>query len=100
MAKPAWKQWHEGGTHEKASRERGFPFGGGKTHTLITLYPLVNDPKTLPDLPAVREFKEAIGGEPPRARVAALCFDKLDVEKGMETRSPSGDTRWLKHAGG
>jgi len=84
------------GKNEKAIRQLALPYGGGKTHTLITLYHLVNDPKKLPDLPAVREFKEAIGGEPPRARVAALCFDKLDVEKGMEIRSPSGDTRWLK----
>ncbi len=33
---------------------------------------------------------------PPKARVAALCADKLDVEKGMEVRSPCGETRWLK----
>lgn len=85
------------GKNEKAVRQLALPFGGGKTHTLITLYHLVNDPKNLPDLPAVREFKEAIGVELPRARVAALPFDKLDVEKGMEVRSPSGETKWLKH---
>jgi hypothetical protein len=28
--------------------------------------------------------------------VAGLCFDKLDVEKGMEVRSPDGKTRTLK----
>ena len=84
------------GKSEKAVRQLALPYGGGKTHTLITLYHLVSDPKKLPDLPAVREFKEAFGGEPPNARVAALCFDKLDVEKGMEVRSPSGETRWMK----
>lgn len=71
--------------------------GNDKTHTLITLYHLVNDPKKLPDLPAVREFKEAFGGEPPRTRVAALCFDKIDPNKGTEAISPSGEKRWLKH---
>lgn len=84
------------GKNEKAVRQLALPFGGGKTHTLITLYHLVNDPQKLPDLPAVREFREAIGVELPRARVAALPFDKLDVEKGMEVKSPSGEARWLK----
>ncbi len=85
------------GKSEKAVRQLALPYGGGKTHTLITLYHLVNDPKKLPDLPATREFKEAFGGEPPRARVSALCFDKLDVEQGMEAISPTGEKRWLKH---
>lgn len=84
------------GKNEKAVRQLALPFGGGKTHTLITLYHLVNDPKKLPDLPSVCEFREAIGVELPRARVAALPFDKLDVEKGMEVKSPSGESRWLK----
>jgi len=30
----------------------------------------------------------------PPARVAALAFDKLDVEKGMEARGPQGELRW------
>ena len=29
-------------------------------------------------------------------RVAALPFDKLDVEKGMEISDPVGNVRWLK----
>ena len=33
---------------------------GGETHTLITLRHLVSDPATLPDLPAVAEFRQAI----------------------------------------
>jgi hypothetical protein len=84
------------GKNEKAVRQLALPYGGGKTHTLITLYHLVGDPKKLPDLPAVREFREAFGVEPPRSRVAALCFDKLDVERGMEAKSPTGEKRWLK----
>ena len=85
------------GKNDKAVRQLALPYGGGKTHTLITLYHLVNDPQKLPDLPAVREFKEAFGIEPPRTRVAALCFDKIDPKLGTEAISPSGEKRWLQH---
>jgi hypothetical protein len=83
--------------NDKAVRQLELTYGGGKTHTLITLLHLVHDPDSLPDLPAVHEFTQAIGQRPPKARVAGLCFDKLDVEKGMEVRSPAGKTRRLKH---
>ena len=80
------------GKNDKAVRQLELTYGGGKTHTLITLLHLVHDPDNLPDLPAVHEFIQAIGQKPPKARVAGLCFDKLDVEKGMEVRSPDGKT--------
>jgi hypothetical protein len=83
--------------NDKAVRQLELTYGGGKTHTLITLFQLHNDPDSLPDLPAVAEFVQAIGHQPPKARVAGLCFDKLDVEKGMEVRSPQGKTKRLKH---
>ncbi len=83
--------------NDKAVRQLELTYGGGKTHTLITLYHLVQDPDNLPDLPAVHEFIQAIGQKPAKARVAGLCFDKLDVEKGMDVRSPAGKTRRLKH---
>ena len=85
------------GKNDKAVRQLELTYGGGKTHTLITLLHMARDPAALPKLPAVEEFKEAIGVEPPKCRVAALCFDKLDVEKGMEVRDPDGDVRWLRH---
>lgn len=85
------------GKSEKAVRQLELTYGGGKTHTLITLYHLTRDPATLPDLPAVKEFVEHAGITPPKARIAVLPFDKLDVEKGMEVRAPGGETRWLKH---
>ncbi|XYI02071.1 DUF499 domain-containing protein [Sorangium sp. So ce1128] len=85
------------GKSEKAIRQLELTYGGGKTHTLITLFHLVHDPAALPDLPAVREFTHHVGFTPPRARVAVLPFDKLDVEKGMEVRAPDGAVRWLKH---
>src|SRR3989304_1439247 len=68
------------GENDKAVRQLELTYGGGKTHTLITLWHLVTDPANLPKLPAV----------------AGLCFDKLDVEKGMEVRSPGGKVRTLK----
>ena len=84
------------GKNDKAIRQLELTYGGGKTHTLITMFHLVNDPENLPNLPAVQEFVQHIGIALPQARVAALCFDKLDVEKGMEVRGPDGSLRWLK----
>jgi hypothetical protein len=83
--------------NDKAVRQLELTYGGGKTHTLITLHHLADDPDALPDLPAVEEFRAAVGRPLPKARVASLCFEKLDVEKGMEVRGPDGKTRWLKH---
>ena len=84
------------GKNDKAIRQLELTYGGGKTHTLIAMFHLANDPENLPDLPAVKEFVQHIGIALPKARVAALCFDKLDVEKGMEVRGPDGSLRWLK----
>ena len=86
------------GKNDKAVRQLELTYGGGKTHSLITLYHLVNEPAHLPDLPAVQEFRQHAGGAvPSKARVAVLAFDKLDLEKGMEVRAPDGSTRWLRH---
>ena len=85
------------GRSDKAYRKLLVNYGGGKTHTLITLRHLVHDPDGLPDLPAIQEFKAHIGFQPPRARVAALCFDKIDMEKGIDTPGPDGVLRMLKH---
>jgi len=85
------------GKNDRAVRQLELTYGGGKTHALITLYHLVNDPDHLPNLPSVQEFRQHAGGiVPPKARVAVLPFDKLDVEKGMEVHSPSGEGRWLR----
>ncbi|MBI5116394.1 DUF499 domain-containing protein [Candidatus Poribacteria bacterium] len=87
-------------------RQLELTYGGGKTHTLIALRHLVHEPASLPDLPAVAEFIQEIGPacvagatgrqQPPKCRVAGLCFDKLDVEKGMDVSSPARETRTLK----
>lgn len=85
------------GKNDKAVRQLELTYGGGKTHTLITLRHIVYDPEALPKLPAVEEFVQEIGIKPPKCRVAGLCFDKLDVEKGMDVRAPDGKTRTLKN---
>ncbi|MYI99696.1 MAG: ATP-binding protein [Gemmatimonadetes bacterium] len=85
------------GQSDKAYRKLAVNYGGGKTHTLIALRHLVNEPDGLPDLPAVHEFKAHIGAGIPKARVAALCFDKIDLEKGVETPAPDGSIRMLRH---
>ena len=81
----------------KAIRQLALTYGGGKTHTLVALRHLFHRPSELPDDPAVKQFEARIGGAPPAARVAALCFDKIDVEKGLETLGPAGERRWLLH---
>ena len=85
------------GKSDKAYRRLAVNYGGGKTHTLIALRHLVHDPGELPDLPAVREFEAHIGFKAPRARVAALCFDKIDIEIGVETPGPDGKLRKLRY---
>ena len=85
------------GQSDRAYRQLSTSYGGGKTHTLITLKHLVHDPEGLPELPAIREFEAHIGFSPPKARVAALCFDKIDIEKGIETYCPDGELRMLRH---
>jgi predicted AAA+ superfamily ATPase len=73
-------------------------FGGGKTHSLITLVHLVRDPANLPDIPAVAQFKAhcALEAGLPKARVASVVFDRLDAEKGMEVASPDGSEATFK----
>ena len=85
------------GRNTKAVRQLELTYGGGKTHTLVALRHLAHDPESLPELPAVEQFRSDVGAALPAARVAALAFDKLDVEKGMEVRGPAGELRWLKH---
>ena len=79
------------GRSNRAVRQLELTYGGGKTHALIALYHLVEASGNLPDLPAVDEFCEHIGQQPPEARVATLTFDKLDAERGMLVVDPDGN---------
>ncbi len=83
------------GKNDKAVRQIELTYGGGKTHTLITLRHLVHEPEKLPDIPAVNEFQQTVDIALPKSRVAALCFDKIDAEAGCDVRAPDGKTRRL-----
>jgi hypothetical protein len=84
------------GKGNKAVHQINVTFGGGKTHALIALFHLANEPENLPPLEAVIEFRQHAGVDFTRARIALLPFDKIDIAKGLETRSPSGEKRaWL-----
>ncbi|MBX5458190.1 MAG: ATP-binding protein [Thermogemmatispora sp.] len=86
------------GRSDRAVYQLELYYGGGKTHTLITLYHLARRPERLPKLPAVDEFLAAISlSALPRARIAVLAFDKLDPEKGLEIPGPGGERRLLRH---
>ncbi|SDM71920.1 Predicted ATPase, AAA+ superfamily [Catalinimonas alkaloidigena] len=86
------------GRSSKAVRQLALNYGGGKTHTQITLYHLFSHPKALVDIPTAADLLEKFRGHVPKARVAALSFDKLDVKLGMEVRAPNGNTRRLLYA--
>ncbi len=86
------------GRSTKAVRQLELTYGGGKTHTLITLYHLFRNPAALSELKAVQEFRQHVGAELPQAFPVSLCFDKIDVERGIDgVRAPDGETRSLKH---
>ena len=86
------------GHSDKAVRQLELTYGGGKTHTLITLYHLFREPAALPDVAAVREFREHVGADLPAAFTATLCFDKIDAERGIEgVLGPDGEHRTLRH---
>jgi hypothetical protein len=72
-------------------------YGGGKTHTLITLLHLAERGNDHAAHATVREFVAAAGlHDAPRARVALLPFDQFDVHEGLVVYGPSGDTRRVR----
>lgn len=88
--------WRLAGKSEKAVRQLHMTFGGGKTHSLITLVHLCQNPDALPEIPAVQQFKAHCEISLPKARIAAVVFDRLDAEMGMEVRDPAGNIARLK----
>jgi len=81
----------EGG---KSVQQLQVAYGGGKTHTLITLLHLAEQGPGLADHHTVQEFITFAGlTRPPRARVALLPFDKFDIKEGLEVYGPDGRTR-------
>ena len=83
------------GKSAKGIRQLEMTYGGGKTHTMVTLTHLVREPDALPQLPAVQEFESSMGGKAPRSRVAAVCFDKIDDQMGCPVLAPDGSKRAL-----
>ena len=72
-------------------------YGGGKTHTLITLLHLAEQGQDLADHRTVKEFTTFAGlTQPPLARVALLPFDKFDVKEGLEVYGPDGHIRRVR----
>ena len=70
-------------------------FGGGKSHTLTTLYYLTTLGAKLPkgETSVGTILNDAQLSDPPMARVAAVSFDKVDWVKGCEVASPTGEKR-------
>ncbi|MXY29380.1 ATP-binding protein [Candidatus Poribacteria bacterium] len=66
-------------------------YGGGKTHSLITLLHLAEHGTELQTHSTVQEFMAFSDlGTLPRTRVAILPFDEFDVKKGLSVVSPDG----------
>lgn len=72
-------------------------YGGGKTHTLVTLLHLAERGDKCADNPTVKEFVQFAGlHQVPKARVALLPFDKFDVHEGLLVYGPDGRTRTVR----
>ena len=79
------------GTNEKAVHVLAQNFGGGKTHSLVTLYHLANSHAHLDrKIPAVSSFLDGINITGDSARVSIVGFDRLDTEMAITSRSPDG----------
>src|SRR5271157_486854 len=74
------------GKSDKAVRQLELTYGGGKTHTEITLFHLVRDPASLPDLPAVHEFRQHIGMTPPKTKSRCFRSTRSMSRKGWKSR--------------
>jgi len=72
-------------------------YGGGKTHTLITLLHLAEQGAALAGHRTVEEFATFAGlTQVPQARVALLPCDQFDVKEGLEVYGPQGHTRRVR----
>ncbi|MCG3212549.1 MAG: hypothetical protein FOGNACKC_06219 [Anaerolineae bacterium] len=72
-------------------------YGGGKTHTLISLLHLAERGRDFAQQRTVAEFAAFAGlSQLPQARVALLPCDKFDVKEGLEVYGPTGDKRRVK----
>ena len=88
------------GKNTKAIRQLELTYGGGKTHTLVTLLPPrpATRSRIAGHLPAVQQFRAHVQAHacPPRASLPSASTSWM-WEKGMEVRGPAGELRWLQH---
>lgn len=70
-------------------------FGGGKSHSLTALFYLTTAGEALPtqETSVGMILNEAQVTQPPKARVAAVSFDKVDWVTGCEVLAPNGEKR-------
>lgn len=70
-------------------------FGGGKSHTLATLYYFTTLGEKLPrgDNTVEQILNNAQLGDAPAARLAAVSFDHVDWKDGGRAKSPGGEVR-------
>ena len=73
-------------------------FGGGKSHTLTTLYYLTTLGAKLPRKATAVEhiMAEAKLENPPAAVVASVSFDWVDWKKGGKAKAPDGTERFFR----
>ncbi len=72
-------------------------YGGGKTHSLITLLHLAEQGTQLQTHPTVQEFVAFSGLDTlPPTRVAILPFDKLDVKKGLSVVNSTSEQKHVR----
>ncbi len=72
-------------------------YGGGKTHSLITLLHLAEHGTDFQVHRTVQEFIQFSGLTTiPRTRVAILPFDQFDVKNGFQAIAPDGTEKTLK----
>jgi hypothetical protein len=73
-------------------------FGGGKSHTLTTLYYLTSLGARLPRKATAVEhiMAEAKLENPPAAVVASVSFDWVDWKKGGRAKAPDGTERFFR----
>jgi hypothetical protein len=70
-------------------------FGGGKTHSMLALYHLVNGQIRLKDIPGGERIAEAIGDvDLPEAQIAVLVGTALDPSRPREYLDATVHTLW------
>ena len=74
-------------------------FGGGKTHTLLTLYHLLTSPNPVAKLPEIQALIAAAGlKQIPTARVACLVGTALNADQQPHILGRNGLAAWRRAA--